>query len=641
MATAAGASVAAPSRYIDHMDQPATATISAACDRAVARQLRRQALGDRAPPLPLLDDELLEGHDKPPEAAASGSVAIAFLMMGHRNFAHVTIPRLIRVLWSSAHLFLVHLDARTNITSVDGLRRQLAVHPNVRFLRTQRAVGWGAFSMVELLLTALTASLNASPSLDFFINLSDVDVALRTGRELGHFLAGFRGRSFVSIKYPEADAMRYHAHAHMRTSTWLECDGEGFVIVNKTAGGFFGGDGRRCCYARSGPIVYATLPIERPPPPADTPFYHGSQWVMLARPAVEFLARDPRAAALARHAALTYMADESFVQTALMASAHRRALINHNLRYIDWPHGYGDPNAYWQAAGARHVSGPMVLTAARFETVARSGAVFARKVDLEEESGAAFVRRWDQWMAAKLALEAAAEAAAEATAEAADGTPGSTEHELARGAAGGMAGGAAGGMAGGAMATARELVGAVGQPQIAASLLAEDPSLAACTPPLTQAERHELSRRVAAGGLSEDEAARMRQLASPRAVHFGHEDLMAKQFEQGRPPATSPPVAAPLEAKAHELVRLRGVPEPLPLHTATANWERRQASELAASQEMRSSASDDSSPAAPLGLARMHFTDGSSCSCDAWCGRSLHNECCEHAGWGDACRWAD
>ena len=79
--------------------------------------------------------------------------------------------------------------------------------------------------------------------------------------------------------------------------------------------------------------------------------------------------------------ALTYMSDETYVQSALMNSPLRDSLVNHNLRYIDWPHGYGDPSAYWRAVGLAHASGPMVLSLELLPRVFRSGAAFARKVD--------------------------------------------------------------------------------------------------------------------------------------------------------------------------------------------------------------------------------------------------------------------
>ena len=383
-----GADVTAHTPLLDHNDvavatQPDLMALDLACQRAIDRQLEHG-----------IDASDAFGEDASPIAAADagpppGGMSIAYLIMGHRSYAHVTISRLVQVLWHAAHLFIVHLDARTDKAVDNALRERFAQQRNVRLMSRRRAVGWGAFSMVEVLLGALALSLEAAPGFDFFINLSDADVALRTAGELGHFLRGFRGRSFVSVKFPEADAMRYYAHAHMRRSTWLECEGEGFLIINQTAADFFGGDGRRCCYARSGPIVYAALPIGRQPPPEapdgqDLSFYHGSQWVVLARNAVEWLVRDPLAVALASHLRLTYMADETFVQTALMASPLRASLVNHNLRYIDWPHGYGDPNAYWGSVDRKHVAGPMVLTPELFGRVTRSPALFARKVGAAE-----------------------------------------------------------------------------------------------------------------------------------------------------------------------------------------------------------------------------------------------------------------
>ena len=66
------------------------------------------------------------------------------------------------------------------------------------------------------------ATAERSMDFDFFINLSDADVALRTHAELAAFLSRFRARSFVAVKFPDVDELRYHAHAHMRKQVWLE-----------------------------------------------------------------------------------------------------------------------------------------------------------------------------------------------------------------------------------------------------------------------------------------------------------------------------------------------------------------------------------------------------------------------------------
>ena len=56
--------------------------------------------------------------------------------------------------------------------------------------------------------------------------------------------------------------------------------------------------------------------------------------------------------------------DESLLQTAVMHSPHKASLLNHNLRWIDWPHQHGDAQEYWNRVGKGgrdFVGGPQVL----------------------------------------------------------------------------------------------------------------------------------------------------------------------------------------------------------------------------------------------------------------------------------------
>ena len=49
----------------------------------------------------------------------------------------------------------------------------------------------------------------------------------------------------------------------------------------------------------------------------------------------------------------------SVPQTVAMHSPrHRLTLLNHNLRWIDWPHSHGDPNEYWNRLGAKKCVSP-------------------------------------------------------------------------------------------------------------------------------------------------------------------------------------------------------------------------------------------------------------------------------------------
>jgi hypothetical protein len=194
------------------------------------------------------------------------------------------------------------------------------------------------------------------------------------------------------------------------------------------------------------------------------------------------------------------MSDETFVQTALHYSPYSSGVVNHNLRLIDWPHGYGDPNTYWESVGPRHTSGPMVLTGSRFEVAATSPAIFARKIDVEATGGASFLQRWDQWMSAKLVVEEV-----EASENQAEGGETDDPHRSRTPARHGKL-----------SAARRELAASGWQPPIAKPLLQHDATLRSFRPPLSPTEVSEAA--VTEGG------------ASPHPVHFGHEDVMELQF---------------------------------------------------------------------------------------------------------------
>ena len=106
----------------------------------------------------------LESRIEPPVPHATprgDAVSIAYLVMAHRRFAHATVARALKALWAPEHLFLLHFDVRANASAVSWLRGKLESAPNVRFMSHRRAVGWGAFSMVEVLLEAMAAALRS------------------------------------------------------------------------------------------------------------------------------------------------------------------------------------------------------------------------------------------------------------------------------------------------------------------------------------------------------------------------------------------------------------------------------------------------------------------------------------------------
>ena len=92
--------------------------------------------------------------------------------------------------------------------------------------------------------------------------------------------------------------------------------------------------------------------------------YTGSQWVILSRDFAKYLVRDERAARWVRIFERRFLSDESFVQTVLMSSPFRPSLVNHNMRYIYWPHYDGDPTSYWIKMGHEFIGGPQASAVA-------------------------------------------------------------------------------------------------------------------------------------------------------------------------------------------------------------------------------------------------------------------------------------
>mgnify|MGYP006161391625 CR=1 FL=1 len=170
---------------------------------------------------------------------------------------------------------------------------------------------------------------------------------------------------------------------HQGTGEWLEkarnftarhvvveCGGYGFVAINSSTLDL--GGGPQCCFGRGGPVVYANTSAlhlrdahgairdDAANASEASRLHTGSQWVILDRAFSTYLVRDARAAYWMRVFERRFLSDEAFLQTVLMSSPHNGSLVNHNMRYIYWPHYDGDPAVYWARMGYSFIGGPQV-----------------------------------------------------------------------------------------------------------------------------------------------------------------------------------------------------------------------------------------------------------------------------------------
>ena len=192
------------------------------CQEAVADRLQRLADNDR---LPKVYPDLLDGLRFAPLDGTDDVRVVYFIGVGARPTAHLVVSRLLHALYSPKHIFLLHLDVKAAAEAADAVLALAAKHANVHVMSARRLVQWGMYTMIATAQDALESLLRASTWLhfDFFINLSDADLALRTNAEMVEFLKPMRGRSMINVhgtvrRTPSTPRASAQAHAWLRAA---------------------------------------------------------------------------------------------------------------------------------------------------------------------------------------------------------------------------------------------------------------------------------------------------------------------------------------------------------------------------------------------------------------------------------------
>ena len=105
--------------------------------------------------------------------------------------------RLLRLIYRTHHVYLIHVDARQ-----DFLFRSLlpleAKFDNIRLVRERKSSIWGGASLLLVLLDTIKDLLQMDDGWQFVFNLSESDFPLRTVEELETLLAANPGRNFIA-----------------------------------------------------------------------------------------------------------------------------------------------------------------------------------------------------------------------------------------------------------------------------------------------------------------------------------------------------------------------------------------------------------------------------------------------------------
>ncbi len=270
---------------------------------------------------------------------------LAYVILAHDNFG--TLEELIgRLSASEADTVVVHLDRRVRRSSLNLLRARFADRPNVHIISVRRC-RWGGISLVEATIAGLTTLRQTKRAYEYVSLLSGIDFPIKRSRDLRWFLAASGRSEFI-------EAYDFYLERWIITGIYAERFEYWFPFARS---GFL---------SKPFKIWYhlvQLLDIRRPPPPGVVP-YSGSQWWTLTREAVHWLLDSELSRTLLRRLRSSFVPDETYFSTLVMASPMSGNVASRNLRYVKW----------------KRSGTPKTLDGRDAVGLARSEAFFARKI---------------------------------------------------------------------------------------------------------------------------------------------------------------------------------------------------------------------------------------------------------------------
>ncbi|GAV00528.1 hypothetical protein RvY_11361 [Ramazzottius varieornatus] len=251
------------------------------------------------------------------------------------------------------HFYLIHVDKRSTFLFHDLLSLEKK-YDNVLLMRERRSPIWGGASLLTVLLDAIKFGIDRWAAWDYFINLSESDLPIKSVEELVDFLGGNYGRNFAKS---HGQSVQQFIKRQGLDRTFYECENRMWLVDRK----------RKI--------------------PQGIEMDGGSDWVALHRSFCSYLVSEPKGKLLQGLLVFynhTLLPAESFFHTVLHNSVFCHTFTNNNLRLTNWNRKKG---CYCQY---RHIvdwcgCSPNAFRMAnlkRFETAAHKRSLFfARKFD--------------------------------------------------------------------------------------------------------------------------------------------------------------------------------------------------------------------------------------------------------------------
>lgn len=265
------------------------------------------------------------------------------MKLAHLILAHNQPEQLERLISKLQHPdadIYIHLDRKTDPAAF----AHLASIENVFFIKNNIKVYWGTYAIVKATLNSFTEIISSGKEYQYLNLLSGQDYPLKPQQEFLDLLAKDPGKAFMNYLHFDTEWQEALSRVQAYHLNNYRLPGK-FVIqklLNKVLGKRKMPDGM--------------IPVGR------------SQWFTISMDHVKYIdsywQSNPK---FRRFIQLTWGPDEFVFQTILYNSPYKAAMVNNDLRYIDWSGGGVSPK---------------LLTLEDADALITLGKYFARKFDM-------------------------------------------------------------------------------------------------------------------------------------------------------------------------------------------------------------------------------------------------------------------
>lgn len=240
----------------------------------------------------------------------NGTTKIAFILtLNGRAIRQVF--RLLRVIYRTHHIYLIHVDARQDFLFRSLLPLELK-YSNIRLVRKRHSSIWGGATLLDVLLHSMEQLLEIDSQWQYVFNLSESDFPLRSIEDLEAFLAANPGRNFLKSHGRQT---RQFIHKQGLDRVFHQCESRMWRLGDRSL-------------------------------PAGIRIDGGSDWIGLTRQLVEYAttpeqSSDSLLRGLKELYRYTLLPAESFFHVLILNSKYCSSYADNNLRMTLWRRSQG------------------------------------------------------------------------------------------------------------------------------------------------------------------------------------------------------------------------------------------------------------------------------------------------------------